>query len=131
VVAEWKYALLLAAGKGRGDWRRRSGSGSLSSGSIPFIISPLLLVHARVIVYLNDGISLPSTISVGEDRGLANCPAILAIRTTGNLAPIVKTTHHSIYPRSILNSFAIELLSSPRLGPTVNPPRRQESTFDE
>jgi hypothetical protein len=36
---------------------------------------------------------LPSTISVGEERGFANCPAILAIRTTGNFAPTVNTTH--------------------------------------
>jgi hypothetical protein len=57
---------------------------------------------------LNEGISRPSTISVGLERGLlggernnqgdrwimrriyfANCPAILAILTTGLFAPII------------------------------------------
>lgn len=40
---------------------------------------------------LKDGISIPLTTSVGDDRGFAYCPAILAIRTTGNFAPQIRT----------------------------------------
>ena len=70
-----------------------SGSGVLSEGSNPLILSPR-----------KEGISFPSTISIGLDLGLhlsvvnmrrttkagtyfANCPAIRAILTTGLFAP--------------------------------------------
>jgi hypothetical protein len=39
----------------------------------------------------NDGSSTPSTTSVGDVRGFANCPAILPTRTTGNVAAYVST----------------------------------------
>ena len=41
---------------------------------------------------LYDSSSIPFIVSLSEDRGLANCPAILPTLTTGHEAPKVKTT---------------------------------------
>ena len=59
------------------------GFGSLSDSvnSIPLIISPLY-----------DSNSIPSIVSLSDDLGLANCPAILPTFTTGQDAPNVHTT---------------------------------------
>ena len=35
---------------------------------------------------------MPSTVSLSDERGLANCPAMRPIFTTGRLAPKVSTT---------------------------------------
>ena len=39
----------------------------------------------------NEGISAPPTVSVGEVRALASCPAIRPTLTTGSVAPYVST----------------------------------------
>ena len=97
-VVERRGRVEIGAGRERGSAgaRRpyltsRDGSGVRSDGSKPLMLSPR-----------NEGISLPSTTSVGLDRGLpsqprprsspwaahlANCPAMRAMRTTGLFAP--------------------------------------------
>ena len=42
----------------------------------------------------NDGISTPLTISVGEERGFANCPAMLPTPTTGSVARVRQHGRH-------------------------------------
>jgi len=70
-------------------------------------------------MYLKDGISLPFTISVGDDLGFANWPAILAILTTGNLAPTISHLPlQNTNPKSKPDSSVKEPWSWPQLDPT-------------
>ncbi len=56
----------------------RSGSATLASG----VASSECTACPR-----KEGSSTPSTISVGDERGLANCPAMRPTLITGNVAP--------------------------------------------
>src|SRR5690606_29158366 len=64
-------------------WTRRSGSGTRASGvkACPLIMSPRYA-----------GRVTPSRVSESELRGLAYCPAMRPIFTTGMLAPCVRMT---------------------------------------
>lgn len=66
VAADWLYAEIIRFGSGR-----RAAAENAAS----------LTMWPR-----NDGSSTPSIVSVAEERGLANCPAMRATFTTGTPA---------------------------------------------